>query len=59
MHDGNNVSKFALESRVEVGAALDCSQAVAVGQFGEDADVAVVFKLETWRSKISGLNFAC
>jgi hypothetical protein len=47
VHDRDDVSKLALERRVEVGAALDCSQAVAVCQFGEDADVAVVLELET------------
>ena len=47
VHDGYNVAEFALERRVKVGAALDCSQAVAVGQLGEDADIAVVLELKT------------
>jgi hypothetical protein len=48
MHDGYNIPKFTLECRVEIRAALDSSQAVAVCEFGEYADIAVVFKLETF-----------
>lgn len=47
MNYGDNVTQFTLECRVKICAALDSSQAVAVCQFCEDADVAVVFELDT------------
>lgn len=47
VHNGNNISELALECGIEISAALDCSQAVAVCQFGEDADVAVILELKT------------
>jgi hypothetical protein len=43
----DNIAQFTLESRVEICAALDSSQAVAVCQFCEDADVAMIFELDT------------
>jgi len=46
VHDRYDTSQLALERRVEVGAALDGSKAVAIRQLGENADVTVVFKLD-------------
>jgi hypothetical protein len=51
VHDGEHVAELGLEGRVEVGAALDGDEAVGIGELGEDADVAAVFELETWRKK--------
>jgi hypothetical protein len=48
MNYRDNIAQFTFERRVEICAALDSSQAVAVCQFGEDADIAVVFKLKTY-----------
>lgn len=48
MHDRNDISEFAFKGRVEVCATLDGGQAVAVCQLGEDANVAVIFELDTW-----------
>ena len=47
VHDGDNVAEFRLERRVEIGAALDSSEAVRICKFGEYADIVVVFELET------------
>lgn len=47
VYDRDDISKLALESGVEVSAALDCGQAVRVGEFSEYTDVAAVFELET------------
>lgn len=47
MNYRDDTAKFTLERRVEICAALDSSQAVAVCQFWEDADVTVVFELKT------------
>ena len=47
VHDGDDVAELRLEGGVEVGAALDGDEAVRVCEFGEDADVAAVFELET------------
>lgn len=46
MHDRDDISEFALERRVEVGAALNGAQAVAVRQLREYTDVAAVFELD-------------
>ena len=46
--DGDNVAELGLEGGVEVGAALDGRQAVAVRQLGEDPDLAAVLKLNAW-----------
>ena len=48
MNYRDDIAQFTLERRVEICAALDSSQAVAVCQFCEDADIAVVFKLNTY-----------
>ena len=48
MNYRDNITQFTLESRVKIRAALDSSQAVAVRQFCEDADIAVVFELDTF-----------
>ncbi len=47
VYDRDDISKLALESGVEVSTALDCGQAVRVGEFSEYTDVAAVFELET------------
>ena len=47
VHDGDDLAELGLEGGVEVGAALDGDEAVRVCEFGEDADVAAVFELET------------
>ena len=47
VHDGDDVAELRLERGVEVGAALDGDEAVRVCEFGEHADVAAVFELET------------
>jgi hypothetical protein len=49
MHDRDNVPELSLEGRVEIGAALECGQAVRVGKFGEHADVRTVLKLQACR----------
>ena len=45
MHDWNDISEFRLESRVEVCAALDGTEAVAVRELCEYADIAAVLEL--------------
>lgn len=57
MHDGDDVAELALKGGVEVGTALDGSQAVAVCQFGEHADVAAVFELNACGGDVS--NSVC
>jgi len=52
VHDGEHVAELGFEGRVEVGAALDGDEAVGIGEFGEDADVAAVFELEAWRKGV-------
>lgn len=47
MHDRNDVAELALKCGVKVSAALYCSQAVAVGEFGEYTNIAVIFELDT------------
>ena len=47
MYDRNHISKLTLECGIEVRAALNRRYAEAVCKFGEDADVAVIFDLET------------
>ena len=49
MHYGNDISEFGFESRVEICTALDSTEAVAICEFGEYADVAAVFKLSTYQ----------
>ena len=39
--------QFGLKNRVEIGGATDGDQAVGVGQFGENADLVVVFEMGT------------
>ena len=56
VHDRNDISQLAFKSRVEVCAALDGSEAVAVGQLGEDSDVAAVLELNAY---ISGGKRVC
>ena len=53
MHDRYDISEFALERGVEVCAALDGAQAVAVRQLREDTDVAAVFELDACDPKFS------
>lgn len=48
MHDGDDISKLTLEGRVKVGTALDGGQAVAVCEFREYANIAVVFELSAY-----------
>jgi hypothetical protein len=50
--DGDDVCEVALECGVKVGTALEGGEAVAVGEFGEDANVAAVFELKTCRKGI-------
>ena len=52
MNDRDDVAELGLKGGVEICAALDRAEAVAVCEFGEDSDIAVVFELETcsWRS---------
>ena len=57
MDDGDDVCEVRLEGGVEVGAALECGEAVGVGEFGEDADFAAVFELETCVVFWVGLGF--
>ena len=45
---GYYVAELGFKGRVEVGAALDRGEAVGICEFGEDADVAAIFKLDTW-----------
>lgn len=45
--DGNYIPEFSLKGRIKICAALDGTEAVTVCQFRKDADVAVVFKLDT------------
>jgi hypothetical protein len=47
VNDGNDVAELRLEGRVEICATPDGAEAVAVCEFGEDSDVAVVFELQT------------
>jgi len=47
MHNRNRISQLALKRRIKIRAAMDRNKAVAVGQFCKDANVAVVFKLNT------------
>lgn len=49
MDNGNHIAEFTLEGRVEVGTGLESGQAVAVGEFGEHADVAAVLELDAGR----------
>jgi hypothetical protein len=49
VHDGDDLAELRLERGVEVGAALDGDEAVRVCEFGENADIAAVFELETCR----------
>ena len=51
MHDRDNISELGLERRVEVCAALDGSEAVAVCQLGEDSDIAAVLKLNACKTE--------
>ena len=48
MNDGDDIAELALEGGVKVGAALDGGETVAVCEFGEYADVAVIFELDAW-----------
>ena len=48
VHDGDDICEFCLERRVKVGGCVHGGEAVAVCEFGEHADVAAVFKLDTW-----------
>ena len=48
VYDGDHLAQLGLESRVEIGAALDGDEAVRVCEFGEDTNVAAVFELETF-----------
>jgi len=47
VNDGDDVAELGLKGRVEICAALNRTEAVAVCEFGEDSDVAAVFELET------------
>jgi len=47
VNDRNDFAELGLKGRVEICAALDRAEAVAVCEFGEDSDVAAVFELET------------
>jgi hypothetical protein len=46
MHDGDHVAELGLKGRVEICAASNCNQAVAVGELGEDSDIAVILELD-------------
>lgn len=63
MYDRNNIAKLALEGGIKVRAALDCAEAVAIRQFGEDTNVAAVFELDACvrgkRNDQSDKNFGC
>jgi hypothetical protein len=50
VHDGDDVGELCLERRVKVGRGVHRGEAVAVGQLGEDADVAAVFELDACKS---------
>lgn len=52
MDDGNHILEFTLKGRVEVGAGLECSQAIAVGEFGEHADIAAVLELDACETAV-------
>jgi hypothetical protein len=43
--DWDYIPEFSLKGRIKICAALNGTEAVAVGQFRKDADVAVIFKL--------------
>lgn len=45
LDDGNEGAELTLENTVEVVGAPSCDQAVAIGEFGEDADVVGVLVL--------------
>jgi hypothetical protein len=47
VHDGDDLAELRLERGVEVGATLNGDEAVRVCEFGENADIAAVFELET------------
>ena len=51
MHNRDDVSEFALERGVEVGAALNGAQTVAVRKLGEHADITAVFELDACMTK--------
>ena len=46
VNDRNDLPKFGLKGRVEIRASLDRAEAVAICEFGEDSDIAVVFELK-------------
>ena len=46
MDDRNDISELRLKGRVKIRAALDRTEAVTVCEFGEDSNVAAVFKLD-------------
>ena len=48
MNDRNNIAEFSLKSRIEIRATTESAEAVAVCEFGEDSDIAVVFELKAW-----------
>jgi len=50
VYDWDYIAEFGLKCRVEVCAALNSGQAIAVGEFGEYPDITAVFELDTWGS---------
>lgn len=46
VNDRNDIAELGLKSRVKICAALQRAEAVAVCEFGEDSDIAAVFKLD-------------
>jgi hypothetical protein len=51
VHDRDNIAELALECGVEICAALDGGETVAVGELGEHADVTVVLELDAWMAR--------
>jgi hypothetical protein len=47
VHDRDDLTELCLECRVEVGAALNGDETVRICEFGENANIAAVFELET------------
>jgi hypothetical protein len=49
VHYRDYVAELGFEGGVKVRAALDGGEAVRIGEFGENADVAAVFELDAWK----------
>ena len=61
MNDRNDIAELGLKSRVKICAALQRAEAIAVCEFGEDSDIAAVFKLDAcgWQSLSSRSSGEC